>query len=276
MLVISDIEYQRFQKFLEQACGIVLGEGKEYLIRSRLTRLMRDESLDSLGDLVKAIERGSPAHLRTTVVDAMTTNETSWFRDGLPFETFNHILLPEYDKTHAGKKIRIWSAACSSGQEPFTLSMILSEYARAVSGTGLGNSQIIATDISPSMLAQAEQGIYEEPAVLRGLSEERRKAFFTQKGEAWQVDQAIRSRVSFKAQNLLQSFSALGKFDVIFCRNVLIYFSKESKQDILNRMAGQLNPGGYLFLGASETIIGYSNAFELIRTQYSPVYRLKS
>jgi chemotaxis protein methyltransferase CheR len=271
---ITDHDYQRFRRFLENACGILLGDGKQYLIVSRLTRLLRDENIAGLSELMTAIEKGQPRHLRDAVIDAMTTNETSWFRDGQPFETLEHVVLPELEKLR-GTSLRIWSSACSSGQEPYTISMILSEYGRKHPGSRLKTSQIVATDISASMLVQAKKAEYEEVALGRGLSDMRRKQFFSRSQDGWKVADDVRNRVSFREQNLLQGFSTLGKFDIIFCRNVLIYFSTERKQDILSRMALSLNRGGYLFLGASETISGYSDAFELVRTPYSTVYRRK-
>lgn len=277
MLQMQDIsasDYQRFKTFLEQACGILLGEGKQYLIASRLTRLLRDEDIASLSALMKAIERGQPRHLRDSVIDAMTTNETSWFRDGLPFETLAQHVFPEFDQQQSGP-VRIWSSACSSGQEPYTISMLLTEHCRKQPSSQLANSQITATDISASVLAEAKRAEYEDVALGRGLSAARRQQFFIPQQARWQVADAIRKRVSFREQNLLQGFAALGKFDIIFCRNVLIYFSAERKKDILQRMAQSLNRGGYLFLGASETISGYSDAFESVRTPYSTIYRRK-
>lgn len=271
---INDFDYQRFRRFLEEACGILLGEGKQYLIVSRLTRLLRDENIANLSELMTSIEKGYPRHLRDAVIDAMTTNETSWFRDKQPFETLEQVVLPELEKLRGGP-LRIWSSACSSGQEPYTISMILSEYSRKNPTTRLSASQITGTDISASMLTQAKKAEYEDVALSRGLSDVRRHQFFSKKEDCWQVIDEVKKRVSFREQNLLQGFSTLGKFDIIFCRNVLIYFSSERKQDILKRMALSLNRGGYLFLGASETISGYSDAFELVRTPFSTVYRRK-
>lgn len=271
---INDFDYQRFRRFLEEACGILLGEGKQYLIVSRLTRLLRDENIANLSELMTSIEKGYPRHLRDAVIDAMTTNETSWFRDKQPFETLEQVVLPELEKLRGGL-LRIWSSACSSGQEPYTISMILSEYSRKNPTTRLSASQITGTDISASMLTQAKKAEYEDVALSRGLSDVRRHQFFSKKEDCWQVIDEVKNRVSFREQNLLQGFSTLGKFDIIFCRNVLIYFSSERKQDILKRMALSLNRGGYLFLGASETISGYSDAFELVRTPFSTVYRRK-
>jgi len=272
---ISPQDYDRFKLFLEQACGILLGEGKQYLITSRLTKLLRDENIPSVSALLQAIEMRQPRHLRDAVIDAMTTNETSWFRDQSPFEILAKEVFPEMDST-GKRQCRIWSSACSSGQEPYTISIALSEYLAKASGSGLVNAQIMATDISMSMLVTAKQAEYDESVLGRGLTAERKQQFFKPMGERWRVADEIVRRVSFHEQNLLATYAALGKFDIIFCRNVLIYFSAERKTDILSRMALALNPGGYLFLGASETINGYSDAFEMIRSSHGVFYRLKT
>jgi len=272
---ISSQEYEQFRQFLEQACGIILGEGKQYLITSRLSRLLADEGLVSLAELLAAIKRNSPRHLRDLVVDAMTTNETSWFRDRTPFECLEKSVFPEMDQ-EGKRQCRIWSSACSSGQEPYTISITLSEYLQSQSRSPLANTQITATDISASMLAEAKQAEYDESILGRGLSMERKQQFFKAKDARWQVADDIKRRVSFREQNLLESYTALSKFDIIFCRNVLIYFSAERKSDILNRMAQSLNPRGYLFLGASETITGYTDAFEMVRSPQGVFYRLKA
>ncbi len=271
---ISPQDYDRFQCFLEQACGIVLGEGKQYLISSRLTKLLRDENILSVSALLQAIELGYPRHLRDAVIDAMTTNETSWFRDQSPFVILAEEVFPELHRM-GKRQCRIWSSACSSGQEPYTISMTLTEHLRSMSTSNLANTQIVATDISTSMIDTAKQAEYDENILGRGLTPERKRQFFEPVGERWRVAGDVVKRVSFSEQNLLASYSSLGKFDIIFCRNVLIYFSADRKVDILTRMALALNPGGYLFLGASETISGYSDAFDMIRSQHGVFYRLK-
>lgn len=270
---ISPIDYDRFKLFLERSCGILLGDGKQYLITSRLTKLLRQENMASFSELVAAIERGSPRHLRDVVIDAMTTNETSWFRDRNPFECLHQSVFPQLDDL-GKRQCRIWSSACSSGQEPFTISITLSEYLKTKPSSALTNSQIVATDISSSMLAEAKRAEYESAVLGRGLSDDRKLQFFKSlENSRWVVVDEIKRRVSFQEMNLLTDYSALGKFDIIFCRNVLIYFSAERKSDILNRMAKQLNPGGYLFLGASETITGYSDAFAMVRSPQGVYYR---
>jgi chemotaxis protein methyltransferase CheR len=271
---INESDYERFKVFLEKACGIILGSGKQYLITSRLTKLLRDEKLETFSELITMVERGYPRHIRDKVIDAMTTNETSWFRDRSPFEVLDKVIFPELEQSLKGQ-CKIWSAACSSGQEPYTISMTLSEYLSQKPQSKLKSTQITATDISPSMIEQAKSAEYDEAILGRGLSGDRKRQFFEKKGDNWTVTPVVKQRVSFRQQNLLDNYVGLGKFDVIFCRNVLIYFSAERKTDILTRMATSLNPGGYLFLGASETVTGYSNAFEMVRSRQGVLFRQK-
>lgn len=264
-------EYKSFQQFLEQACGIVLGENKHYLVTSRLSRLKREHGLNSLQELVDRLKAPGSSQLKTRVIEAMTTNETLWFRDTYPFEVLSKTIFSEF-REQKKNNIRIWSAACSSGQEPYSISMVADEFAMHNLGFKV---DVVATDISQSILNEAREAKYDPLALARGLSEERKQRYFSPIGNHWQVNANIRSRVSFRECNLMQSYAMLGKFDVIFCRNVLIYFSAESKADILKRMAAALNPRGFLLLGASESIAQYSDAFEMVRASSGVVYRLK-
>jgi len=273
---ISADEYQQFKSFLEETCGILLGEGKQYLIVSRLTKLLRDEELSSISQLLSLIERAGYRRLRDAVIDAMTTNETSLFRDQNPFSVLEKVIFPQIDARQSQMGCRVWSAACSSGQEPYTISMILSEYLESATQSKIRNMNIVATDISASMLTEAKMGYYEDATLGRGLSEQRKQRYFRQADNGWKVKDEIKQCVSFKPQNLLASYTGLGKFDIIFCRNVLIYFSPERKTDILKRMAAILNPGGYLFLGASETTMSYSDDFEMIRDPAGVFFQLKN
>jgi chemotaxis protein methyltransferase CheR len=271
--VLTPDEYQAFRAFLEDACGIVLGDNKHYLVVSRLNRLLGEEGIETLGELVQRLKGTRRDGLRERIIEAMTTNETYWFRDGYPFEVLKSRILSELAETRV--PVRIWSAACSSGQEPYSISIAVQEFLGARPGA-LGAVEVVATDISPGILKTARDARYDAMAVGRGLSEERKRRFFIDRGEQWEVRPEIRGRVRFTTANLLQSYSLLGRFDVIFCRNVLIYFSSESKRDIIGRMARSLNPGGYLFLGSSESITQYSDQFELVRCNPGVVYRLKS
>jgi chemotaxis protein methyltransferase CheR len=272
---LSPEDYAAFRAFLEEVSGIVLGDNKQYLVTSRLTRLMTEYGIESFGALMRELKNN--AKLRHRIMDAMTTNETSWFRDSYPFDIFKEHILLELAKRQQ-RQVRIWSAACSTGQEPYSLSMMVSEYLQSRPGslpaTGI---QILGTDISPRVLEQARSGCYENVAVARGLSAERKQRYFRQAASGcWQVNEVIAARITFRELNLMQPYATLGKFDVIFCRNVLIYFSTELKRDILARMAKALNPGGYLVLGGSESISNYSNDFELLRWRNGVIYKLKA
>ena len=272
---ITPQEYREFHEFLEGASGIALGDNKQYLVNSRLASLMADMGLSSIGELMSRAKRDVRSDLRERIVDAMTTNETLWFRDNFPFEMLKSHILPELSGQR-GQPARIWSAACSSGQEPYSMSMIIQEYLQAKPGSLPRDVQITATDISPSILKDAKEGVYDAMALARGLSEERKKRFFDVKGKAWQVKPEIRKRITFSEMNLMKKdYLSLGKFDVIFCRNVLIYFSSELKRDILARFSQVLEPGGYLCLGASESVSAYVDCYETLRHQGGLVYRLK-
>jgi len=270
---ITTEDYQSFRRFLEDASGIVLGDNKQYLVTSRLTKLIFDNEIDSFGTLMQRMR--TDGKLRNRIMDAMTTNETSWFRDVYPFDILKEKLLPELAKTQP-RKIRIWSAACSTGQEPYSLSMMTQEYLQSRPGSlSVDAVQVIGTDISPSVLATAKSGVYEGVAVSRGLPQERKTRFFREVSGGWEVSADIKKRVSFRELNLMQNYTLLGRFDIIYCRNVLIYFSTELKRDILGRMAKCLNPGGFLVLGGSESITNYSDEFNLIRWRNGVIYQLK-
>lgn len=270
---LSADEYNRFRLVLEKNSGITLGLGKEYLVNSRLRRLLERESFSSVTDLMNAMERNRS--LQEQVIDAMTTNETLWFRDDHPYRIFRDKLLPEFAAQR--RPLKIWSAACSTGQEPYSLSMEIEEYKKRFPGQMMSGERILATDISPSSLAQAKEGVYQQLAIRRGMNDAYLKTYFDQDEQgSWRIRQNIKSRVDFRIQNLQQSFSLLGKFDIIFCRNVLIYFSADLKTDILQRMHANLNPGGYLMLGASESMNGLGDYFEMVQCSPGLVYRAKS
>jgi chemotaxis protein methyltransferase CheR len=274
--LLSKTHYDDFRRFLEEACGIVLGENKHYLVTSRLNRLTHEFSFQNLHDMLTALKANKDNKLRERVIDAMTTNETSWFRDGYPYDILSEDILPEIAR---GKptRLRIWSAAASSGQEPYSIAMMVNEFQASRPGILTAPVEIVGTDISSTVLNAARKAVYDELSMARGISAERRKRFFSQVGEnQWQLSDKVRSLVRFNELNLLQNYSLLGRFDLIFCRNVLIYFSAASKAAILERMAQILNPGGFLILGGSETPSGYSHAYEMVRFSKGVVYRVKS
>ena len=269
-------EFDEFRRFLETACGIYLAENKQYLVTTRIRRLLKDHNIDSFGQLIGQLNRSSRSPIRQQVIDAMTTNETFWFRDIYPYEHFKSKLLPEI----MGKKdlgsIRIWSAACSSGQEPYSLSMCVDEFSRANPGAARRSVEILATDLSSRILDAAKKGHYDSMAVARGLSHQRRDQFFDSVDDStWAVKPAIKSRVQFRSLNLIDSFATLGKFDIIYCRNVLIYFNNELKTDILNRIHAALKPGGLLFLGSSESLAGAAAKFDMIHCSPGIMYQAK-
>ncbi len=267
---ISAHQYQQLQQFLEDSCGIVLGENRQYLVASRLNGLVGGERFACFADLLDSLQRGDRT-LKAEVIDLMTTNETSWFRNETPFEVFaKEVLADLHGRSVAAP--RIWSAACSFGQEPYSLSILVDEFERQRKQS-LGGLRIIATDISATVLNQARQACYDDAALLRGVSGQRRQAYFERCGDGWRVKDGVRRRIQFREFNLLEEFAALGRFDVIFCRNVLIYFSAAVKDSILARMAAVMNPVGYLFLGGTETIGLASRYFETLRFDRNLVYR---
>jgi len=269
---ISPDHYAAFRDFLEQSCGILLGDNKQYLVTSRLGNLMTREKLADLGQLVQRVKRSGESGFRNQVIEAMTTNETQWFRDGYPFTIVQEKLFPEFS-TKGKQRIRIWSAACSSGQEAYSLSMLLQEQ-KTRGGTLEG--EILGTDISQAMVSHTLEGRYNAAAMRRGLGPDRQGRFFRELGEdQWQTLPEIRSRIKAQVHNLRESYAPLGRFDLIFCRNVLIYFSSELREDILRRMCQQLNPGGYLIVGASESLSRHADQLEMIRTHGGVIYKLR-
>ncbi|NRD73321.1 protein-glutamate O-methyltransferase CheR [Shewanella sp. VB17] len=272
---LAETEYTQFRLFLEQHSGIVLGDSKQYLVRSRLAPLMGLYNLPSLSEVVKHSMKPAERQLRASVIDAMTTNETLWFRDKYPFDLLFNDLLPHYSKL--GNPLKIWSAACSSGQEPYSLAMTILEYQQKKPGSLSGKASILATDLSPSMLERCKAAEYDNLALGRGLSDERKRQFFAATADGSMViNDNVKRLVNFRAHNLLESYTLLGKFDIIFCRNVLIYFAPEAKSKILRQFAAALNPKGVLFLGASESIAGLTDEFDMIRCNPGIYYQKKT
>lgn len=269
---LDDKHYHEFRTFLEQQCGIVLGENKQYLVKSRLAPLMTKFGVESLAELVKRTLSPMERQLRSAVIDAMTTNETLWFRDDYPFQLLKNKLLPEF----AGQRtpLKIWSAASSSGQEPYSIAMSVLEYQQSKPGAFPGGVQIVGTDISTTMLEHCKYAHYDNLALARGLSAERKRQFFEAGDNGMmKIKDHVKKLVSFRPLNLLNSYSLMGRFDIVFCRNVLIYFSPEIKAQILSQINGVLNKDGYLFLGASESLSGLNQKFEMLRCNPGIVYQ---
>ncbi|GAK46473.1 CheR methyltransferase, SAM binding domain protein [Tepidicaulis marinus] len=256
----ADFEY--LAKFLKERSGLVLTPNKEYLIESRLLPIARDNGFEDIEGLVGAMRPGAVALLEQ-VTEAMTTNESFFFRDKTPFEMFEKVILPHLLDSRSGtKRFRIWCAAASTGQEPYSLAMQMKEM-----GHKLANwrQEIIGTDLSADVLRRAKLGKYTQFEVQRGLPIQLLVKYFKQIGHDWEISPDIRSMVQYRKLNLLEEFSALGQFDVVFCRNVLIYFDQQTKAQVLERIAKQLAPDGFLVLGAAETVIGITKAFKPLK-----------
>ncbi|WP_315740789.1 MULTISPECIES: protein-glutamate O-methyltransferase CheR [unclassified Bradyrhizobium] len=252
-------DYEFLRKLLRDKSGLDLSADKQYLIESRLLPLARKAGLASISDLVQKLKDGSSA-LISQVVEAMTTNETFFFRDKVPFDHFRDVIMPEILKARANRKsIRIWCAACSTGQEPYSLAMSLKEMGSALSGWRI---EIIATDLSQEVLEKSKAGLYSQFEVQRGLPIQLLVKYFKQAGELWQINSDVRGMVQHRQLNLLHDFSQLGTFDVVFCRNVLIYFDQDTKINIFGRLAKQMEPDGFLVLGAAETVVGLTDVFK--------------
>jgi chemotaxis protein methyltransferase CheR len=255
---VTPPDYEYLRKFLKDHSGLDLSAEKHYLIESRLLPLARKSGLDGIGELVQKLKAGSAVFV-SQVVEAMTTNETFFFRDKVPFDHFREVIMPELLQARANRKsVRIWCAAGSTGQEPYSLAMCLKEMNAALSGWRV---EILATDLSQDVLEKSKAGIYSQFEVQRGLSIQMLVKYFKQTGELWQINADMRAMVHHRQLNLLHDFSQLGAFDVIFCRNVLIYFDQERKVNIFNRLARATEPDGFLVLGAAETVVGLTDAF---------------
>ncbi|MGX5173474.1 CheR family methyltransferase [Aliikangiella sp. IMCC44653] len=263
---ISNSDYERFKVVLEKQSGILLGDNKQYLVISRLSSFIQENGLTSMGELLDKVTLLSGNQLLKQVVDKMTTNETLWFRDSYPFEYLKKTLVPEIRRNSQG--LRIWCAACSTGQEPYSVAMQLEEAA------ALTSSEIIATDLSERVLNKAKTGVYQSLELNRGLPKDKLSRYFKQLNpDEWQVNERLRSKIKFQPLNLLNAPYSLGKFDIIFCRNVLIYFSNQNKTKVINGLINNLKPGGYLFLGASESLTRDSQKLEMVRCNPGLVYK---
>ena len=252
-------DYEYLRKLLREQSGLDLSADKQYLIESRLLPLSRKAGLAGIGDLVQKMKAGSTS-ITTQVVEAMTTNETFFFRDKTPFDHFRDSIMPEILRARTSRKsVRIWCAAGSTGQEPYSLAMCLKEMNGALAGWRV---EIIATDLSQEVLEKSKAAIYSQFEVQRGLPIQLLVKYFKQTGEFWQVNAEVRAMVQHRQLNLLHDFSQLGLFDVIFCRNVLIYFDQDTKIKIFNRLAKATEADGFLVLGAAETVVGLTDVFK--------------
>lgn len=262
---------------IREACGITVTQEKMYLVETRMQAVLRRYNFGRFSDLAHALReaksRGTqiilkPNQLMYDVVEAMTINETSFFRDSKPFNFLRSNILPEFRDSGP---MRIWSAACSTGQEPYSI-LITAQEAKA---TGVGGAvDVVATDISNSTVEKARRGEYSQFEVQRGMPIQMLVKYFRQDNDRWIVRDELKNMVSFELVNLTNDFSRLGRFEVIFCRNVLIYFEQDTKADIMKRIHQLIKPGGYLILGGSETNYGVESLFECVEG-YSGIFRIK-
>ena len=255
---MTPLDYEFLRKLLKDRSGLDLSSDKQYLVESRLIPLAQRAGLSGITELVVKIKGGADA-LTSEVVEAMTTNETFFFRDKIPFDHLREAVLPALVQARASRRaLRIWCAASSTGQEPYSIAMCVKEFA----GLAGWRVEIVATDLSQAVLEKSKSGIFSQFEVQRGLPIQMLVKYFAQTGELWQINAEIRAMVQHRQLNLLQDFSHLGTFDVIFCRNVLIYFDLDTKAVIFRRLAKMLEPDGVLALGAAESVVGISDAFK--------------
>lgn len=252
-------DFELYKSLLYDKSGLVITPDKSYLLDSRLTPVAKKWNYPTLDMMTLQLRAIPDQKLIKDIVEAMTTNETSFFRDTKPFTLFQETILPHMMQARASRKtIRIWCAACSSGQEPYSLSMILKEKEAQLKGWRF---EIIATDLSEDILAQARKASYSQFEVQRGLPIQYLMKYFTQVGDLWQLKDEIKNMVKYSTFNLLDDMSRMGQFDIIFCRNVLIYFDEKTKGNILGRMDKQLEKDGFLLMGGAETVLGITDKF---------------
>ena len=257
---MTPLDYDYLRKLVRARSGLALGNEKKYLVESRLLPVARRAGVEDISALVRKLRAADADQLAIEVVDAMATKETFFFRDKVPFEQLRTFILPELLRTRAARKrIRIWCAACSTGQESYSVAMTVKEMGDRLSGWKV---EIIATDLSNEVLDRARAGVYSQFEVQRGLPIHMLIKYFTQVGEMWEVSPVIREMVRHQRINLLDDFSKLGVFDLVFCRNVLIYLDQETKAEILARIARVTDPSGCLILGSAETVVGLADAWK--------------
>ena len=260
---MNTADFDIYKDLLKKSSGLVLTQDKSYLIDSRLNPIAKKWGYDDIAAMTSVLRALPPKDLIKDIIEAMTTNETSFFRDTRPFETFKNIVLPYYkNKQGHSKRLRIWCAAASSGQEPYSLAMTIKEESAKMPGWTF---EIVATDISNEILDQAKEGAYSQFEVQRGLPITHLMKYFTQNDDKWIINQELKQMIKYKYFNLLEPMSTLGKFDIVFCRNVLIYFDPPTKKDVMERIGGQMTEDGFFFLGGAETVLGITDAFKGIK-----------
>lgn len=273
---IQPVEFKLMRSYIEKNCGILLGEEKAYLIETRLAGLLAETGSADYAAFYRLASSETGTALRDKIVDAMTTNETLWFRDGHPFQILRDVMLPEFaSQLQSGSRfrIRIWSAASSTGQEPYSIAMTILEYCREHPGIRPDQFEILASDISPSALFLARAARYDASALGRGMPDELRARYFRQEGQVWVLDDAVKKLVTLRKFNLQDSLDPLGRFDIVFCRYVTIYFSDAFKRQIFEGIARLTSKGGYFFTCAVENLQNAPDLFEPLSCGPGTYYR---
>ncbi|MBW2107458.1 MAG: protein-glutamate O-methyltransferase CheR [Deltaproteobacteria bacterium] len=277
---IKPEEFEVLTKYIHDISGILLDQSKAYLLETRLGSIAEELGCSSYKELHQKAILDPTKKVKAKIIDAISTNETLFFRDSTPFDLLQHKILPELIDMRTAKgssllpvPIRIWSAACSTGQEVYSIAIVLKELLPDLSKY---NIKLLGTDISDAAIAQASYGAYNKFEIERGLPPTKLRKYFIQKGNTWKIKDEIRAMVNFKKVNLMQPFRALGKFDVIFCRNVAIYFSLEDRKKLFDRLADMLDTGGSLIIGSTESLTGICSRFEPLRHLRTIFYRVKS
>ncbi len=281
LAMLTESEFGLIQTFIEDRCGIAIHPSKRYLIETRLAKLVAENGCGSFGEFYELASGSSDQQLVDDIIDAITTNETSWFRDGAPWLTFRDIILPEFECLAAenqDRHFRIWSAGCSTGQEPYSLAMLISEFCETGKRGSLtpDHFHILGTDISRSALTIARSGKYDRISMKRGFNDDSnhlKRKYFSKDEGAGTLHEKIKNRVSFKKFNLQQDFALLGLFHLVFIRNVTIYFSDTLKRDVLSRLENVLLDPGYVFFGAAETPLSNSGRLERLVHERTFYYR---
>lgn len=277
---LTDEDFERFRMLIRESSGIDLSDGKGYLVSSRLSSLLDQNGCESFADLYREATAPTGHELRASIIDAMTTNETLWFRDDGPWEVLRKALLPDWcERLRTGQqpRVRIWSAACSTGQEPYSVAIAIRDFLEdQPPGVKADSFEIVATDLSPSALFTAMSGRYSLLGASRGLSPDVQSRHFDTDGEAIVVHSDVKDMVRFETANLMEDFSRRGPLDLVLCRNVLIYFNPETRKEIAQRIHGVLRPGGALVMGGAESLQGALSIFKLKRAGTHLYYESKT
>jgi len=282
MIQINQDEFRLFRKYLSGECGIDVPEEKSYLFSTRLADLVNEEQYQSFKELYMALTGNPETNLKQKVIEVMTTNETAFFRDGHPFNTFRSVILPDLtarrisESLYMPPQISIWSMGCSTGQEVYSIAMLVDEWLEKEENFSRERVFITASDLSREVLEKASSGFYSDLEIKKGLKDLHLVKNFSRKNNGWQVNEKLRKMISFKQFNMAEEFLYdVDSVDIIFCRNVIIYFSKELKQKLLEGFFQSLRPGGVLIMGASENIYMMSDKFEVVYYENSMYYRVK-